>query len=392
MEQIISAKRPAEVVRNYIEVEFFGPDAKPDERLPTIHEFATHLGVSSSTVRSVLKIFVKKGMLTTIPGKGTFLKSEARNATRSLHNCLGINTEAQLNGWAGAIFLGATNEALKANMMLTALDTVQMPNPGMKDIRKTLNRVDGVIAFPVVHHVREIDLICEEKNLPLVHINPPHFHHTSNFVSNDYFGSVYNLALAWREAGRRKVVLTFADPISKSVSASQIYSAFSLAYASCPEASLVVLDGECFEQDEKSLSGSGRETGYRRMTQYLQKYNGKVDAAYCFGDYLAEGVVQALSEASLSVPEDVSVVGGTGLDNIQLQSGHLVTLKQPLRLIGERAVQMLIWRIRNHSLNAPGVYLMPELSAGTTIRKEERTAFERLIARKNKWREAPILP
>lgn len=384
MNQIVAAKRPAEIVRDYIEAEFFGARATPDGRLPTIHEFATHLDVGTSTVRSVVKSLVAEGKLTTVAGKGTFLTSEAATAAPSLHNCLGINvsTDENLKDWTGSILLGAINEALKASMMITALDTVRMPNPGLKDIRKALQRVDGVIAFPGKHHhTTEIQEACQEKNLPLVLINPPYFRETSNFVSNDYFTSCLNLALAWQKTGRRKVVLLFESPVRCTPSSEQIYSAFSLVYGARSECKFAVLDGELLERDKGDLS-SHADVGYRRMKHYLEKYENTIDAVYCFGDFLAQGAVQALLEAGLRIPHDVSIAAGTGLDLVHFPFGPLVTLKQPMRQIGESAARMLIHRARHQSIDMPGIYLMPELSEGATIRHEERTAFEQLASRK----------
>ncbi len=376
-------KRPAEIVRDYIIAEFFGGGAKVDQRLPTIHEFASHLKVSHSTVRSVIRSLAEEGKLAAIPGKGTFLTSGAASPAPKKHHCLGINIPIgeNRNNWAGNIFFGATHEALKSKMMVTALDIVTMPNAGVEEVRKALGRVDGVIAFPGagVQHLSEIKTVCAEENLPLVHINPPSFRHTADFVSNDYFNAAFCLARAWVESGRRRVVLLFEAPIRVSVSSRQVCAAFSLVRATCAEMELVILDGECFGKDRYSTPSSEVPSaliGYQRIRDYLLKH--EVDAIFCLGDYQAEGAVRAVLESGRAVPEEVSVIAATGLDDVHFPFGPLSTLKQRMVEIGEAAARMLLWRIRHHAIHAPGLYLMPELSEGATLRRCESEAFRRL--------------
>ncbi len=390
---MIPAKRPFEIVRDYIEAEFFGPSARTDGRLPTIQEFAKHLKVGHSTVRSVIKTLAEEGKVSAIPGKGTFLTHKAgEQLSPGLHGCIGVNIAARSvgKGWLGQIFLAATGEALKADMMMTALDIGRQTNAGLPDVHNALDRVDGVIVCPgPVNHAPEIEEACTERGLPMVYINPPHFLHTSNFVSNDYFTSAYHLALAWRKTGRKKVALLFEGPLRYSISSEQTFMAFSLAYASCGEGSLRILDGECFDPDDEHLSPV-EGIGYRRIKRYLERHGCDLDAIYCFGDYLAQGAVQALLEAGRKVPQEVSVVGGTGL-GLQVPTGPLVTLTQPFSQIGTEAARMLIWKIRNRPSSAPGVYFRPELVEGSTIRDEERAVFLKLasVKRRTPFRQSP---
>jgi len=382
---MIPAKRPSEIVRDYIEAEFFGSAGRPDGRLPTIQEFSEHLNVSHSTVRSVIKALAEEGKVSAIPGKGTFLTHRAgEEAAPALQGCFGINIPnipGRIVGraWLGHIVLAATEEALKANMMVTALDMARQTGAGLKEVRKALDRVDGVIVCPGPrNHAPEVEKACAEKGLPMVYINPPHFLHTADFVSNDYFTAAYHLALAWRKTGRRNVALVFEGPLWHSISAEQTFTAFSLAYASCQEARLRVLDGECFDPMKEQTTCS-EEIGYRRIKRYLERHGGDLDAVYCFGDYLAQGAVKAFLEAGRDVPQEVSVVGGTGID-LQVPMGPLVTLRQPMAQIGREAARMMIWKIRNRPSSAPGIYLLPELTEGCTIRPEEHAAYAELAS------------
>ena len=380
--QLSAAKRPAEIVRTYIESEFFHAQTEPNMRLPTIKEFSEHLNVSASTVRSVFKTLSDEGWLETVPGRGTFLVKQAAPAKPSKHHCIGINSvEMPAEGWWGAIFLGVTGAAFKSHMMVTALGAVRTTREGNPNVSSALDRVDGVIAFPDSGYGHEIDTICAERKLPVVHVNPSSFHATANFVSTDYFGFAYRLAEAWRETGRRRIVLVMGESLANSVSAAQTYSAFSLAFASCREASLTLLEGA---NSGKAFGTISAEMGQFLMEDHPRQHGPEsVDAVYGFGDLLAQGAIKALEATGRKIPRDVSVIGGTGLDVVALNSGRLVSMKQPMKKIGESATKLLIWRIQNQGYHTPGVYLMPELGEGTSLRAEERQAFQRILKQDN---------
>ncbi len=373
MSQITGAKRPSEVVREYIEASFFQSDLPPETRLPTIHEFSVKLGVSPSTVGTVFKALAGEGKLRMIPGKGTFLTGKADGDGSAHQYCIGINLAMAptASNWAGAILLGATQAAFEAGMTIMTLDAMRAPYPPLKTLQQALRKVDGVIAFPEASLSHEVDNVCQEKGTPLVHINPTRFTATANFVSNDYFGFAYRLANAWLRSGRRKIVLLMSCPASQSVSTAQLFSAFSLVFSQCDDAQLRVLQGNF---------SVAKETGYSLMSDDLKK-NGKgaVDAVYGFGDLLAEGALQALLDAGLRVPEDVSLVSGTGLQPVRVETLEVVAMRQPMHEVGASAARMVIQHILNRTRDASGLYIMPDLGEGNTITDREREAFAQLL-------------
>lgn len=373
MARLTAAKRPAETVRAYLESEFLSGGATEPIRLPTIKEFSKHLEISASTVRTVFKELSDEGRLTMVAGRGTFLVPGKSTVKTARHNCLGINMpKTIIEGWGGTIFLGAAAKALKENMTLTALGHVRNLETTSEETLAALDQVDAMIAFPDGGHSHEVDRLCAQKNIPVIHINPSGFQATANFVSNDYFAFCYQLALAWCETGRKHIALLNASSVNDSVSAAQTYAAFSLAVASYSEVHLNLLGNVSAETTQK--------TGYDLLKKFLTTPEGsRVDAVYGFGDYLAEGAAQALLDAGRSIPSEVSVVGGTGLKPIRLSCGNLVTMKQPMQEIGKVAATMAITRIRQKGMAVPGRYIMPTLSEGTTILTEEREAFQRLL-------------
>lgn len=65
-------------------------------------------------------------------------------------------------------------------------------------------------------------------------------------------------------------------------------------------------------------------------------------AIFCFNDGIAVGVLQAASENNISVPGQLSVFGFDDIYPASQCSPQLTTVRQPLRLMGERATDILI--------------------------------------------------
>lgn len=69
------------------------------------------------------------------------------------------------------------------------------------------------------------------------------------------------------------------------------------------------------------------------------------DAVFAVSDTLAVGVLNALSEMKLRVPQDIAVVGFDGVDVSEISLPSLSTVRQPCREIGETAVSLLLHQI-----------------------------------------------
>ena len=88
-------------------------------------------------------------------------------------------------------------------------------------------------------------------------------------------------------------------------------------------------------------------------------------AILAHNDETAIGVMQALREANVCVPEDVSVVGFDGLNIGDICTPRLTTIKVPLQEIGARAVEMLLQQLNSEKISSqhcvlPSALLMRE--------------------------------
>jgi DNA-binding LacI/PurR family transcriptional regulator len=78
--------------------------------------------------------------------------------------------------------------------------------------------------------------------------------------------------------------------------------------------------------------------------------NRRFTAVFAFNDVTAMGAIQALREAGLRVPKDVSVVGFDDILAAASNNPPLTTVHQPLRNMGQEAARTLLKLIRDKNL------------------------------------------
>src|SRR5580692_4111094 len=74
------------------------------------------------------------------------------------------------------------------------------------------------------------------------------------------------------------------------------------------------------------------------------------DAIICGNDQTAIGAMRELQAAGMRVPADIGVVGFDDMHLSALLAPPLTTVRQPMRLLGERACSRLLQRIADPSL------------------------------------------
>jgi len=98
-------------------------------------------------------------------------------------------------------------------------------------------------------------------------------------------------------------------------------------------------------------AGFSGEEGHRAMRGWLRHHAGEPlpHAVFCVSDGVAIGCMEALAEVGLRVPDDISVAGFDDTLAARTTVPQLTTVRQPLRAMGNRAVEVLIDRIERQN-------------------------------------------
>lgn len=94
-----------------------------------------------------------------------------------------------------------------------------------------------------------------------------------------------------------------------------------------------------------------RKDGREAMQRWLQRHAGEPlpDAVFCANDGSATGCLEAFAEVGLRVPEDISVAGFDDTLAARTTVPQLTTVRQPLREMGSRAVEVLLNAIKHQN-------------------------------------------
>lgn len=365
--------RPTERVVNYLMAEMDRQDAENGSRLPSVRQLAQQLNVSAATVQNVYRRFSKTGRIRSEVGNGRFLIVDKATAKSSYN--IGLNvpvpgeTEWKEAMWAFKIYGGILYGMLQSPVpvMIRSLPlSMQGSEESWEHVAAASRELDGLIIYPFLYS-RRLRALYLKEDRPAVYLNPPDEEATVNFVSPDYYGASRRLGEAWVRTGRRRIAIVVHPEMEESVSVRLRCNGLlaGLGTALGAEIAARVFTVPTFKQD------SGYAGLKRAMTEGFVP-----DAVYCAGDPLALGALQALREAGLKVPEEVSVVGGSGIGGADAIDEALTSIVHPLEQIGNTLIAMLMTRIANQAEDTPGVYHRTTFYAGKTTRPEENALLE----------------
>jgi LacI family transcriptional regulator len=98
-------------------------------------------------------------------------------------------------------------------------------------------------------------------------------------------------------------------------------------------------------------AGLSSECGRNAMRAWLRRHAGEPlpHAIFCVNDSVAVGCMEALAEVGLRVPDDISVAGFDDSLVARTTVPQLTTVRQPLRAMGNRAVEVLLSNIQRQN-------------------------------------------
>lgn len=369
--------RPSELAREYLEREFLSGTSQAT-RLPPIGQLAQKLNISPNTVRTVIRELTAEGKLQTTQGRGVFVTPRSpAPAARSL--LLAINLPsfdpAHPSGWGQLIYMGAARTAFNLNRNISVLPIDSGAEHQQDDydashqiLRERIDEIDMLLLFPFGDYQRTRDLY-ESAGKPVITVNSPTLTSTSNFVSADFYGSSYRVGRSWYESGRRK--LYCVGPVFRPRYSSSMQLFFQGFSEGCgrdldPDVQFRILNID--------LNASQED-----LSVILTAPGGTPDAIFCMGDIIGSRILSLVRDAGFSVPDQISIVSGTGHPDDQLAYPELTRIMQPMEQIGSQAVQMLCHRLDHNNAPVPGYYIPTPVNNGGTTRPEENQRLQALF-------------
>ncbi len=230
-----------------------------------------------------------------------------------------------------------------------ANNTKQLEEYLQSSMRK--GRVDGTLLFSLELPDRFAEEFLEKKT-PLVLVDAYHPQFDSIQVDNLNGAQVATEHLL--SLGHKNIGMINANV--NSVPARERLNGFR---ETLRKHGLPVAEENIVVSTEVKNDGFSRESGYHAMTELLGRGVKLPSAFFVSSDIQAIGVMAALREHQLRVPDDVALIS---FDDVELAKNFdLTTMSQPMYKMGELAVKKMMARIEQPDSPPSAVNFKPEL-------------------------------
>ncbi|MFZ0454011.1 MAG: LacI family DNA-binding transcriptional regulator [Ignavibacteriaceae bacterium] len=197
--------------------------------------------------------------------------------------------------------------------------------------------VKGTIIAPIVEGASEIEHLFKLKmiNYPFVLLEDVKGIQ-ANVVAINNLRAIKKAVKYLISSGHTKIV-HFAGPPQSSHTQERI-EGFRHAFS---ESTLV------FNKDLIVPVGSSHDESYCKTIEYFneKKHEDYPTAIVCFNDQQALGVMMALNELHIKVPDDISIIGNDDIYYAKIYPVPLTTIRAPQHEIGIKAAEILIRNI-----------------------------------------------
>lgn len=181
--------------------------------------------------------------------------------------------------------------------------------------------------------------------LPAVSIDVPLLSEKTGWVSVDNVQAMKDLTQAMLNLGHRELLI-IAGRETAAINQERLAG----VQAALQDAGLP------FREDRVLYGSFSRDQARGLIARRLaQQGLGEITCIICFSDLMAMGALEALKEAGISVPGQVSIAGFDDQPFVQLMDPPLSTLRQDMREMGWEAAAMLH---RMMTQGAPGSHLV----------------------------------
>lgn len=310
---------------------------------PTISDVADLAGVSKSTVSAVIndkdtvKETTRQRVLSAIEELNYRPRPSARRAFRSPSGkSLGFVIKEAQNTYYAEVLAGIQSVVSEQGYVISVSSSEGDYELEKRIVRQlTEQEVDGLIIAPIMDDEADLSHIFElrRRNIPLVLLEAVRGIRAS-LTDVDNLLASYKAVRYLMDQGHSHIV-HFAGPSYSEHSeerAAGVRHAFS-------ESRLI------FDESLIVHVGDALEDGYRVGLDFFGAAVERPTAVTCYNDLVAIGLLRALRELGIGVPDEVSVIGFDNLDLLEYLAMPLTTVNVPKFEMGRSAAEMLLRQI-----------------------------------------------
>ncbi len=329
---------------------------KPHECILSENEISKKYNISRRSSRKALDNLVKRGLLYRMAGKGTFV-AEAKDSpgTSQLRHFTFSFIVPDIDD----IFISEICKGIQEVANSTDCNLIIQSSNGSID-KENMNieyalrhHVDGVIIFPNWGKAN-IDVLyrMKEAQIPFVLIDRYFKDFDTDYVVVDNKRGAFEMTKYLIDLGHKKIAHLYGTEGSANDGRLEGYrDALASAGIVCRPEYVVKINMDM------RLNGNDRfepdkQGGYESMKQLITLKEPPT-AVFAGNDYQAIGAMQAIKDAGLNVPGDISVAGFDDLKFSSLLETPLTTVRQPKKKIGAGAFKILLDKMSGKGSSNP---------------------------------------
>ena len=319
-------------------------------------DVARMAGVSTSTVSHVINNdrFVSEAIREKVEAAVKELNYAPSALARSLKlnqtRTIGMLITASTNPFYSELVRGVERSCFERGYSLVLCNTEgdeQRMNRNLETLMQ--KRVDGLLLLCTETHQPSKEIIQRYPSIPTVMMDWAPFDGTSDLIQDNSLlgGDMATQHLI--DKGHTRIAC-ITGPLDKTPARLRLEG-----YLSAMErAGLAIPDGY-------RITGDFEFNGGFEAMQKLLTQKPRPQAVFSGNDAMAFGAYQALYQAGLRVPDDMAVIGYDDIELASYMTPPLTTIHQPKDELGELAIDVLIHRMAQPTLQQQRLQLTPVL-------------------------------
>lgn len=321
--------------------------------MPTVLDVAKLAGVAPITVSRVINRSgyyseeTQKKVEAAAAELGYVQNSVARSLRSSRTNTIALIVSDITNPFFTSLARGVEDTASDAGYNVFFCNTDELTEEEEKYTQVLLQKqVDGFLLVPAHSSPRSIQAI-QKHNIPLVIIDRWIPGINVDTVRCDSEGGSYQLIRLLLSLGHRSIaMISGPKDVSTSIDRVNGYRK-ALEEASLP-----------FEETHVQYGEYNQSTGYE-LTKQILVMDPRPTAIFGANNFIAIGIMKALLDAGIKIPDEISVVGFDDLPEPLVVSPFLTVASQPSYEMGCRATHLLLERLKNKDKSEQQQIILP---------------------------------
>jgi LacI family transcriptional regulator len=321
----------------------------------TIHDVATHAGVSAMTVSRVINdsprvsVDTRKRVQESITKLGYVPNRLARGLIQRKTGAFGVIVPDVANPFFTLVVRGVEQVAWRAGYHVMLCDTqgdLERERGYLEDM--VAFHVEGVLIAPVGDRSRPHFRLLTRNNVPFVLIDRSITGFEGDLVQGDSVAGGRRLVEHLIELGHRRIGMVTENP-DVSTARDRVQG-----YREALERAGIEFDPELVARSSTIDANVARDT-----TLELLALPDPPSAIFAVNNIAVVGVVEAARERGLEIPDDLAVVCFDDIEHVSRLYPFLTVMAQPAETYGTIATQLLLDRLHGRVSERRRIVVLP---------------------------------